>query len=202
MHSGEYSMTSWLKRVFQVSLKHTQFEMSFYGPELEIITHMSYLLVCYVYWKICSKSQPVECPKNIHDITGPVFYSISRHQLHICSAKMTLCIFSTKMHDLYRPTIHSYINVQSCEFEWGHLQLWIYSVVLCQLGNTSQWTERVWKFLPEVMAMIYACNGWGDVMSSYVLVKQQAVGKTLWKMLHEHTRWVKHHRTTQHWIIF
>ena len=77
---------------------------------------------------------------------------------------------------MYRPTLQSYINVQSCEFEWGHLQLWIYSVVLCQLGNISQWIERVLKFLPEVIAVMYACNGWGDVISLYVLVKQQAVG--------------------------
>jgi hypothetical protein len=52
------------------------------------------------------------------------------------------------------------------------------------------------------MAMIYACDGSGDVMSSYVLVKKQTVGKTLWKMLHEHTRCVKHHRTSQYEIIF
>jgi len=42
-----------------VSVTHTQFEMSFYGRELEIIIHMSYLLVCYVYKKMYSKSQPV-----------------------------------------------------------------------------------------------------------------------------------------------
>ena len=33
-------------------------------------------------------------------------------------------------------------------------------------------TEKVWKFLPEVMTLFYACDSLGDVMSSYVLVKQ------------------------------
>jgi hypothetical protein len=78
----------------------------------------------------------------------------------------------------------------------------IFSSLLCQLGTVCQLTERVRKFLPEVMAVIYACDGSGDVTSSYVLVKQQTVGTTLWKMLHEHTRCVKHHRTSKHWIIF
>jgi hypothetical protein len=36
--------------------------------------------------------------------------------------------------------------------------------------------------------MMCACDGPGDVMSSYVLVKQLAVGKTLWEMLHMDTQ--------------
>jgi hypothetical protein len=141
--------------------------MLFYGPELEIIIHMSYLLVCYVYRKIFSESQPVTW-------MGQTIFMTELAQSSTASADTSYtfvlqrwhCVHSWQtLHDMYRPTLQSCINVQSCEFEWGLLQLWIYAVVLCQLGNVIQWTERVQKFLPEVMATIYACNGWGDVMS-------------------------------------
>lgn len=50
------------------------------------------------------------------------------------------------------------------------MKLRIYSVVL--LAWKYQLYDRVWKFFPEVMAMIYACGSFGDMMTSYVLVKQ------------------------------
>ena len=76
-------------------------------------------------------------------------------------------------------------------------ELWIWMMAFGTVNifssSLSAWNcqlveKRVWKLLPEVMVMMCACDGPGDVMSSYVLVKQLAVGKTLWEILHMDTQ--------------
>jgi hypothetical protein len=45
------------------------------------------------------------------------------------------------------------------------------------------------RILPEVSSVVcYACDGYADMRSSCVLVKEQMIQNILWEMLHQYTR--------------
>lgn len=68
--------------------------------------------------------------KNVHDVTEPVCNIINVLILHRIFRHMGhLYVFWTNIAwCVQKPTPQSYMNVQSCEFEWWCFILWIYSM--------------------------------------------------------------------------
>jgi len=135
LHSVKYSMMSWLKRVFQESLSRIlNLKWPWTRNNHPHVLFTSMLCISKnLHWVSTSY---LNGPKNIHDITGPVFYSISRHQLHICSAKMTLCIFSTNT--------AWYVQTNSSELhKCSKLWIWMRAFATVNIFSSS---VSAWKY--------------------------------------------------------